>query len=231
MIISKFEILKNKKTDAYSNLAKIKAWSEITLLFNAQSIVKKTADQLKTIFRNKKGEIRKDLAIDNAERFKTGGGPYQQRVSDTNPFMSFVQESCTPQSGVVDSDTPINRELICDDDDDVVFVSETKGERNHEVIPDTVTDPQPSTSFSIKQEKENTHSPALKQIPALVKNIKKRKAFVPLQTSRASKIVQSQSLKDDILQQHKYMQDTKQKILNYKLKYWEAKSNKMDNKE
>lgn len=225
MIISKFDIIKSKQTDAFSNLAKIKAWSEITTLFNSQSIIQKKTEQLKSIFKNKKCDIRKELAIDNAERFITGGGSFQHRVTDESPFLAFVQDSCTPQSGVIDSDTPVHPETIClSEDEDDFIILEVIDERKPQVIPDT---PQPSTSAMMKQEnKENeTVRPGVRKRPCTLDNLKKNsKTFKPEPASRASKILSSQTMKDKILEGHKKMQETKQKILEAKLKYWELKS-------
>lgn len=231
MIISKFDIIKSKKTDAFSNLDKIKAWSEITTLFNSQRIIQKTTEQLKNIFKNKKCDIRKDLAADNAERFITGGGPYKQRVSDSSPFLAFVQQSCTPQSGVVDSDTPVHPEPICvsDEEDDYVLLDNKDDQRNTKVITDaSLITPEPSTSFFIKKENQSSITPASRKIPISAQNTKKRK-FEPIPSSRASKILKSEALKDDIFQKHKKLQDTKQKILDLKLQYWEKKIKNINN--
>lgn len=55
--------------------------------------LQKTAEQLKSIFKNK--NKKKDLATDNAERFITERGSYKPRVSDKSSFLACVQESCT----------------------------------------------------------------------------------------------------------------------------------------
>lgn len=96
IITSYRHIIENKKTDAVSAGLKNDAWKQITQEYNNLGKYKRSLDQIKTCYRTAVLNLKKDLAADRADCFRTGGGIPQQRVSENHPLLSIVQPAVTP---------------------------------------------------------------------------------------------------------------------------------------
>lgn len=104
IISSHSHIIENKKTDAVSAGLKNDAWIQITQEYNGLGKYQRTLDQIKTCYRTAVLNIKKDLAADRADRFRTGGGfPSQQRVSENHPLLHIVTPAVTPLCNPHDS--------------------------------------------------------------------------------------------------------------------------------
>lgn len=69
--------LENKRTDGVTVQEKKQVWEKVALQFNSASpgMVPKTSESMKKFYENKKKVIRKDMAKERCELYKTGGGP------------------------------------------------------------------------------------------------------------------------------------------------------------
>lgn len=90
------------------------AWKQVAQEYNSLGKFKRTVDQLKTCFRNAALAMKKDLAADRAEQFRTGGGTPKQRVADNHPLLAIVMPSVTPLINRHDSSS-----MYLHDSDDV----------------------------------------------------------------------------------------------------------------
>ena len=97
-------VLINKKTNSMSNIEKINTWEKILTEFNSQVANKRSANQLRNIYRNEWASIRTQLAEEHRQRRTTGGGKFVSGTLDDNPLLSFVQESVTPMENIDSTD-------------------------------------------------------------------------------------------------------------------------------
>ncbi|KAJ4449116.1 hypothetical protein ANN_00511 [Periplaneta americana] len=68
-------ILENKSTDGSSLREKQATWLDLTSQFNAvPGVTKRSTQNLKVCYENLKRRLRKDLADEKVETYKTGGG-------------------------------------------------------------------------------------------------------------------------------------------------------------
>ncbi|KAI4470017.1 hypothetical protein MML48_1g04668 [Holotrichia oblita] len=90
---SKKNVIENKKTDAVSNADKEAAWKDICTEFNALSPANIYRDMtsLKKMYMNMKKVVRKEVADEKMEIFKTGGGPSCTKVH--NPLKEITLET------------------------------------------------------------------------------------------------------------------------------------------
>lgn len=98
MLVNKYKIIiENKKTDAVTNSEKEKAWGKIAEEFNSVSPGNAYRDQnsLKKMFLNMKTAIRKEVADEKIELFKTGGGPSQ---IINNPLRDITLAAMNPKT-------------------------------------------------------------------------------------------------------------------------------------
>ncbi|XP_017468243.1 PREDICTED: myb/SANT-like DNA-binding domain-containing protein 4 isoform X2 [Rhagoletis zephyria] len=79
-LVGKYKhILENKKTDAVSNKEKEASWEKVSNLFNASSgTTSRTASTLKLKYEGMKKSLKKKVAINRQELYKTGGGAHSQ---------------------------------------------------------------------------------------------------------------------------------------------------------
>nr|CAI5856257.1 unnamed protein product [Callosobruchus analis] len=73
------DVIENKKTNSKTWREKDEAWEKITEMFNAQSpeIYPRSKEALKKYYDNIKKNVRKEVADEKREMFKTGGGTVQ----------------------------------------------------------------------------------------------------------------------------------------------------------
>lgn len=106
-------VIECKKTDSISNKTKNETWEKITKVYNSRrNGGEKTSHQLKTAFKNLKGKVRKEVANDRTEIYKTGGGVSNIKLND-NPLMSIVAKSVTPNKNYYDSSRDIFGDKVC----------------------------------------------------------------------------------------------------------------------
>lgn len=112
-IISAYRhIIDNKKTDLVSTGVKNDAWKKITAEYNSLGKFQRTVEQLKTCFRNAAHNMKKDLAADRAEQFRTGGGTPLLRVLEDHPLLPMVMPSVTPLINRHDSSAVYLQDLV-----------------------------------------------------------------------------------------------------------------------
>ena len=87
-----------------SNIEKINTWEKILTEFNSQVANKRSANQLRNIYRNECASIRTQLAEEHRQRRTTGGGKFVSGTLDDNPLLSFVQDSVTPMENIDSTD-------------------------------------------------------------------------------------------------------------------------------
>lgn len=104
IVVQHKDVIFNKKTDANSASSKKEMWDTITHQFNSLGLTKRTSDQLKTCYKNASALLKKDLAADKSESFKTGGGSSaKKKVDENHVLLPFILPSVTPQANPFDS--------------------------------------------------------------------------------------------------------------------------------
>lgn len=108
------DILECKKTDAISNKKKNEAWEEILMKYNARrNGIERTITQLKTVYKNLKGKVRREIAQERLEVFKTGGGSADgKKITHDNPLYSIVARSVTPNKNPFDSSSDLFNDTV-----------------------------------------------------------------------------------------------------------------------
>lgn len=122
------DIVENKKTDSVTATQKNEAWEEISEEFNNTGIyVFRSKEILKRMYENKKKELRKTVAAEKRENFKTGGG-LPECVPKKDPcdeiLLSIMnKKSVYGMESVYDSDSlhinEENIEFIIDENDEI----------------------------------------------------------------------------------------------------------------
>lgn len=114
IVVHHKDVIFNKKTDANSACSKKQTWDLIAQEFNALGLTRRTSEQLKTCFKNSSAQLKKDLAADKAESFKTGGGSSTQRVDENHILLPMILPSVTPLPNPYDSSSEYFSEDIVD---------------------------------------------------------------------------------------------------------------------
>lgn len=96
-------VIENKCTDAVTLTQKARAWDKVTSDFNANSCYKRTTKQIKAFYKNSKCNIKKELAANKVEIYKTGGGTVKHKLDENNPFLALVLSETTPIKNEFDS--------------------------------------------------------------------------------------------------------------------------------
>lgn len=91
-------IIENKRTDGVTVQEKKQVWEKVALQFNSASpgMVPRTPESLKKFYENKKKVIRKDMAKERCELYKTGGGPAPSTIA--NPKKNVILSIINPKS-------------------------------------------------------------------------------------------------------------------------------------
>ncbi|XP_049788806.1 uncharacterized protein LOC126194657 [Schistocerca nitens] len=100
-------VLENKKTDGCSLKEKQAMWSHVEAQFNSTTgVTKRSCDRLKICYENMKRRLRKDLAEEKVEVYKTGGGKPTQKttIHDRAKLLEIVGSSTKPLTNAYDSD-------------------------------------------------------------------------------------------------------------------------------
>lgn len=96
-------VVENKKTDGVTVKQKFEAWKKISEEFCASASSPRTAEQLRNFYKNTKSNLKKELATERADIFRTGGDSAQTHKIKNNPLLQIVQREITPLSNVYDS--------------------------------------------------------------------------------------------------------------------------------
>lgn len=77
LVLKYRNVIENKKTDGTSINEKRQTWEKITKQFNSGSpgLIPRSTESLRKCYDNRKKELRKDMAKERCELYKTGGGP------------------------------------------------------------------------------------------------------------------------------------------------------------
>lgn len=110
LFIILFQIIESKRTDAVNNKKKNECWETIKNCYNSSCCGEiKTIQQLQIIYKNIKANLRKELANEKLERFKTGGGTPNIVIGE-NPFLPIIEQTTTPLSNPYDSSAQLYEE-------------------------------------------------------------------------------------------------------------------------
>ncbi|XP_062533619.1 uncharacterized protein LOC134202608 [Armigeres subalbatus] len=96
-------VIENKKTDGVTTKQKNEAWIKIAAEFSASASHPRNADQLKNYYKNTKSTLKKELAKEKSDLFRTGGGAATMKRNPDNPIYALVQQEVTPLSNPYDS--------------------------------------------------------------------------------------------------------------------------------
>ncbi|XP_046985889.1 myb/SANT-like DNA-binding domain-containing protein 3 [Schistocerca americana] len=142
-------VLENKKTDGCSLKEKQAMWSHMEAQFNSTpGVTKRSCDRLKTCYENMKRRLRKDLAEEKVEVYKTGGGKPTQKttIHDRAKLLEIVGSSMKPLKNAYDSDAQFSMIV------DVVNMESCEVQCSENMPPASVVElaecTQPSTSHS-----------------------------------------------------------------------------------
>lgn len=96
--------LECKITNKNNNEEKKTAWREITLKFNAQSVIQRAEESLKNLYNNLKADTKKAIAARNRGIMATGGGEQAAGMNQIQLKMaSYLGDSIEPLSNSYDS--------------------------------------------------------------------------------------------------------------------------------
>lgn len=104
LLIQKYKnITENKETDSNSIVERKNTWEKITNGFNATSCYKRTTKQIRIFYKNAKCALKKQIAFEKKERFKTGGGSFTSLIVEENNLFDIVADEITPLQNNFDS--------------------------------------------------------------------------------------------------------------------------------
>nr|CAH7735093.1 unnamed protein product [Callosobruchus chinensis] len=102
-------VLENKKTDSTTWRQKDEAWDKITNYFNSQTTeYARTKESLRKFYDNLKKNLRKDVAEDKREIFKTGGGSQEMEIDPTRNLLLDIVN----QKSLFGLDTPFGGDCV-----------------------------------------------------------------------------------------------------------------------
>ncbi|XP_069688202.1 uncharacterized protein [Periplaneta americana] len=109
-------ILENKSTDGSSLREKQATWLDLTSQFNAvPGVTKRSTQNLKVCYENLKRRLRKDLADEKVETYKTGGGKKNIKTTNIDPkLLEIMGHSVRPLQNAFDSDTSYQGDVLYD---------------------------------------------------------------------------------------------------------------------
>jgi hypothetical protein len=112
IVLTKYKsIVENMKTDAVTSRQKTAAWKSIADDFNAIASVKRSAENLKTLYFNLKSRAKKAAAMDKVEVYKTGGGKKPKGLELVGEkLLAALGPKVNPLSNPYDSDAVYNGE-------------------------------------------------------------------------------------------------------------------------